>query len=153
MSKNSEQFKIKPRLLRIFPSKWISNLIVVGSGGWNTDHRCIRPVRAFVRSSISSKVVCGLALITCDSFAVRTLTLHDFLLFVSFDSAAVRTVFFGGPLPQLFIDLQLAPKHVITRPLARGNRCPPAIADCHEAYARVQGGLAVDGSRFNWNRK
>lgn len=41
------------------------------------------------------------------------------------------------PLPQLFIDLQLASKHVITRLLVRGCLRPPASADCHEAWLCV----------------
>lgn len=78
--------------------------------------------------SILGKVVCGLSLITCDSFAVRALARFSLVRFVWIRGgggcAPPSTV--RGSLPQLFIDLQLASNHVITR--VRGKRVPWTIS-------------------------
>lgn len=74
--------------------------------------------------SILGKAVCGLSLITCDSFAVRALARFSLVRFVSIrggGGCAPPSTVRGSP-PQLFIDLQLASKHVITR--VRGKRVP-----------------------------
>lgn len=93
--------------------------------------------------SILGKAVCGLSLITCDSFAVRALARFSLVRFVSIrggGGCAPPSTVRGSP-PQLFIDLQLASKHVITR--VRGKRVPwttssslPIAATIH-ARARV----------------
>ena len=81
--------------------------------------------------------VCGLSLITCDSFAVRTLASRDFLLFVSFDLSGRRC----PPHHLLPRTAAAVIYRFATRLKARDNKapgkrvsvCPAASVDCYES--------------------